>query len=222
MTHEASLHARPKQVTTPAPVGLQPLKSGSQRDSYYYVPPQYRPAHPAPLVLLLHGAGGHSHHGLDILQHLADDNGLILVAPASTGQSWDVIVERAYGTDVALIDQALTQIFNRYAVDVSRTAIGGVSDGASYALSLGVPNGDLFTHVVAFSPGFFVPSSPRGRPKIFISHGTRDNVLPIAPCSRKIVPQLEQGGYDVTYHEFNGGHTIPPETARQAVEWMLE
>ncbi len=34
------------------------------------------------------------------------------------------------------------------------TSPQGFSDGASYALSLGVPNGDLFTHIVAFSPGF--------------------------------------------------------------------
>lgn len=30
----------------------------------------------------------------------------------------------------------------------------GFSDGASYALSLGLPNGNLFSHIVAFSPGF--------------------------------------------------------------------
>ena len=33
----------------------------------------------------------------------------------------------------------------------------GFSDGASYALSLGAANGDLFTHIAAFSPGFMRP-----------------------------------------------------------------
>jgi predicted esterase len=41
--------------------------------------------------------------------------------------------------DVALIDQALSEIFNRYMVDASRLALGGFSDGASYALALGLP-----------------------------------------------------------------------------------
>lgn len=222
MTHDACLHARPGPVTRPAPIGLQPLKPGTQRDGYYYVPSRYDPAHPAPLVLLLHGAGGHAHHGLDILRHLADDYGLILVAPASTGQTWDLIIESAYGADVNLIDQSLEQIFDRYAIDASHLAIGGFSDGASYALSLGLPNGELFTHVVAFSPGFFVLETPRGQPGIFISHGTGDKVLPIDLCSRKIVPRLEGAGYDVAYHEFDGGHAIPPEIARQAVEWMMK
>lgn len=30
----------------------------------------------------------------------------------------------------------------------------GFSDGASYALSLGQPNADVFSHIIAFSPGF--------------------------------------------------------------------
>ena len=96
-------------------------------------------------------------------------------------------------------------------------AVGGFSDGASYALSLGITNGDLFTHVMAFSPGFMAPAGQMGSPRIFVSHGTRDGVLPIDRCSRKIVPQLERADYDVLYREFDGGHTISPEIALEAV-----
>ena len=52
--------------------GLRKLGLGSRRDSYLYVPPHYRPEQALPLVLLLHGAGGHAHDGLRILLHLAD------------------------------------------------------------------------------------------------------------------------------------------------------
>jgi phospholipase/carboxylesterase len=221
MDYKAALHARPGQVTTFGATGLQALAPGSKRDSYCYVPPRCNPSHPAPLVLLLHGAGGHAHHGLDILRHLADDHGLILLAPASTRYTWDVIVESDFGTDVELIDQSLRYVFDHYAIDASRLAIGGFSDGASYALSLGIPNAELFTHMIAFSPGFVVPVVPRGQPKIFISHGTKDDVLPIDSCSRKIVPRLELAGYEVTYREFDGPHVIPPDIAREAVEWLM-
>lgn len=91
-------------------------------------------------------------------------------------------------------------------------------DGASYALSLGITNEDVFTHILAFSPGFLAPVAQRGTPAVFISHGTRDAVLPIDACSRKIVPRLQRAGYDVRYREFPGGHVIPPEIAREAVE----
>jgi phospholipase/carboxylesterase len=100
-------------------------------------------------------------------------------------------------------------------------AVGGYSDGASYALSLGIANGDLFTHVLAFSPGFMAPTGQVGAPRIFVSHGTRDGWLPIERCSRRIVPQLERAGYDVTYREFEGGHVVPPEIGREAADWLV-
>jgi phospholipase/carboxylesterase len=64
----------------------------------------------------------------------------------------------------------------------------GFSDGASYALSLGLTNGDLFRHVIAFSPGFMAPAARRGEPPVFVSHITRDGVLPIGVTSHRIVP----------------------------------
>lgn len=222
MSSKPTLRARPRPTKINAPRGRHALGFSSKRDSYLYVPASYDSGHPAPLVLLLHGAGGHAQHGLELLQHLADVNGMILVAPASTSYTWDVIVEQAYGTDVALLDQALETIFSRYAIAPSRLAIGGFSDGASYALSVGLANGDLFTHIIAFSPGFVAPASPQGKPNIFISHGTRDEVLPITPCSRTIVPRLKRAGYDVTYQEFDGPHTIPRDIGQKAVDWFMK
>jgi phospholipase/carboxylesterase len=96
-------------------------------------------------------------------------------------------------------------------------ALGGFSDGASYALSLGLTNGDLFTHLIAFSPGFMAPGGEVGRPRCYVAHGTRDAVLPIDRCSRRLVPVLERAGYAVRYHEFDGPHTVPrPSPARRS------
>jgi len=195
---------------------------GAARDSYLYVPEGYRAERPVPLVLLLHGAGGHARQGLDLLRDLADAAGLLVLAPASRDRTWDLLVGRRYGPDLAMIDQALEQTFSRYTIDPAHLAIGGFSDGASYALSLGITNGDLFTHVIAFSPGFMAPAGQTGTPRIFVSHGTRDGVLPIERCSRRIVPELERGGYDVLYREFDGGHTISGEIALEAVGWFTQ
>jgi predicted esterase len=100
------------------------------------------------------------------------------------------------------------------AVDPARVAIGGFSDGATYALSLGLVNGDLFPKVVAFSPGFVVEGPVHGKPEFFVSHGTSDPILPIDQCSRIIVPALRKRGYDVTFREFDGGHEVPESVAR--------
>ena len=87
---------------------------------------------------------------------------------------------------------------------------------------MGITNGDLFTHVIAFSPGFLAPAGHTGSRWIFLSHGTDDGGLPIGRSSRRIVPELKRGGYDVFYREFDGGHTILPEIASEAVSWFTK
>jgi phospholipase/carboxylesterase len=111
-------------------------------------------------------------------------------------------------------------VFETVSVDPARIAVGGFSDGATYALSLGLVNGDLFRRVVAFSPGFIVGATPQGKPQFFISHGTADQILPIDRCSRVIAPQLQRRGYDVTFKEFDGGHQVPPDIAAEAMRWV--
>ena len=207
------------QPAATAQPGTYPLGITRGRDGLIYIPAGYKADQPMPLVVLLHGAGGDARGGLSILQSLADEFNLILLAPESRGRTWDFILD-GYGLDVAYIEQALAQTFSRYNIDASRLAVGGFSDGASYALSLGVTNGDLFTHVLSFSPGFMDASRPEGKPRIFNSHGTNDRVLPIDRCSRRLVPDLQRRGYEVIYREFDGPHTVPYDIAREAVAWF--
>ncbi len=213
------LTARPLHPTETGPTGLHPLGLDGGRDGYLYVPPSYQPTRPPPLVLMLHGAGGGGQGNVWPLLELADQAGLILLGPDSRRETWDVI-RGGYGPDVAFIDQALAQTFSRYAVDATHLAVAGFSDGASYALSLGLSNGDLFTHVLAFSPGFLAPVELVGQPRVFISHGIHDEVLPIDHCSRRLAPVLTQAGYTVHYEEFDGPHTIPPAISQTAVAWF--
>ena len=35
------------------------------------------------------------------------------------------------------------------------------------------------------------------------------------------MPRLERAAYEVTYHEFDGPHQVPPEIAQAAVAWFL-
>ncbi len=216
---EGRLEARPSGQAGVAAGGLQPLGLGSARDGLVYVPPGYNTQHPAPLVVMLHGAGGNAQHALSPFLRLADAAGMILLAPESRRETWDVLFG-GYGPDIAIMDVALGQTFERYAIDARHIAVEGFSDGASYALSVGITNGDLFTHVIAFSPGFMAPAGQEGTPRLFISHGTHDAVLPIDVCSRKIMPQIRRVGYDVLYREFDGPHTVPAEIAREAVTWF--
>lgn len=216
----AALPARPGSgpAQSPAPgqqvLGLEPV-----RDTVLYVPSGLRTGQPAPLILLLHGAGGEAAGGLALLSAHAETEGMVLAAPSSRASTWDG-VRGAFGPDVRIINQALERIFQLVPVEPRRIAVAGFSDGASYALALGLANGDLFSRVLAFSPGFVPPVPRTGRPRIFVSHGADDAVLPIDRTSRRLVPALQSEGYDVTYREFPGPHTVPAGLALEAVNWL--
>ena len=221
------LHARGRLTARPSPPsgppaagGTTPIGIGSERDGVIHAPAGYASARPCPLVVTLHGAGGSARRGLPRLQRLADEHGLLLLAVDSRGSTWDAVI-RGFGPDTGFIDAALTRVFAGYAVDPSRIAVEGFSDGASYALGLGLTNGDLFTHAIAFSPGSLPLLERNGAPAVFVSHGTADQVLPIDRCSRRIVPELERRKYPVRYVEFEGDHRVPPDIAAGAVRWFL-
>jgi predicted esterase len=204
----------------PRPTGLRPLGLEKRRDGLLYVPPSYNADQPGPLAVAFHGAGSDAERGLAPLLPLADDANMILLALDSRGRTWDIILGE-YGPDVTFLDQALTQFFVRYAVDRTRIATTGFSDGASYALGVGLMNSDLFTHIMAFSPGFIPPVRAERCTPMFISHGTQDTVLPIERCSRRIVNQMREAGCAVDYREFDGPHTVPPKIAREAMDWFV-
>ena len=218
-SRDGRFRARPKSgvSTTLAsgPLGLE--KSG--RDGVIQVPSGVPRDTPVPLLLFLHGATQSGERMLARVGAAADQAGVAVLAPDSRGTTWDAI-RGDFSDDVAFLDRALEHVFGHLAIDPTRIAIGGFSDGASYALSLGLANGDLFPRVVACSPGFIIQAPAHGHPLFFFSHGTNDQVLPIDQCSRVIVPRLQQMGYAVTFREFNGRHELPPEMAAEALRWV--
>jgi predicted esterase len=203
---------------TPA-TGLSPLGLATGRDGLLYVPTSYTPSEPLPLVVLLHGAGGSSANWFGSYAARGESARFILLAIDSRGGTWD-LVNGAYGADLRFLDRAMQATFDTCAVRPGRITLMGFSDGASYALALGLANGDVFDHVVAYSPGFLVQSHLRGKPKFFIAHGTQDTVLPIDATSRLIVPQLRGAGYSVDYTEFVGVHEVPSAISTAAFGWL--
>ncbi len=206
------LTARPGSPSLTPTVGLSDLNLGGSRNG--------TPDNPAPLFVGLHGAGGSSSDWASYPARAAA-RGMIFLAPDSRSSTWDLIRD-GFGPDVEFLDRALRYTFNRCRIDPAHLALGGFSDGASYALSLGVSNGDLFSHLVAYSPGFYAPSVPIvGSPAIYVSHGTNDGILPVGASRDVIVPNLRDAGYDVTYEEFNGGHEVPAAISESALDWFL-
>jgi phospholipase/carboxylesterase len=212
--------ARRVRAADPPRYGENPLKLGSDRDGILYIPKGYKDGTPAPLALMFHGAG-RTGRNVSYSYAIADELGIIVLAPDSRHQAtWDMLVG-GFGPDVEFIGAALKDTYARCSVDRMRMAIAGHSDGASYSLSLGIGTGETFGHIMAFSPGVMQPIEVHGKPRIFISHGISDQVMPIDVTSRQFVPRLKKLGYDVTYREYEGRHGVPNEVVREGFDWFV-
>ena len=136
----------------PLNVGLQKL---SGRNGLLYVPLSH--AEPLPLLILLHKFGGSPKEwfaGGESFAPYAEKGHFIILAPESPSASWGT-GPKTWGYDYVAINRALEEAFARCAIDRNRLAIGGFSDGASYALSLGLANGDVFGYVSRVFAGLY-------------------------------------------------------------------
>jgi phospholipase/carboxylesterase len=172
------------------------------------------------LVVVLHGAGQTPADALQAFRGGWRAPGLVLIAPKSKGETWSILRSEVDG-DLESVNLALAEAYERCDIDRSRIAVGGFSDGATYALTLGVSNGDLFPAIMALSPGGIVAGEQVGVPRVFVSHGTLDTVLPIERAGDAVVAKLRAAGYPVTYRRFRGGHEASLATSSAAVRWFL-
>lgn len=201
----------------PAYAASDELEAG--RDSSLYVPPNVRPGG-APLIVALHGAGGSGNRFLERFVTHANRTGTVVLAPDSRARTWDI--DNAIGDDARYLNGALNYVFAKHVIDRRHVCVAGYSDGATYALNVGLTNGELFTHVIAFSAGYLNVREPTPeKPRIFLSHGTRDEILPIDRCGRVIAASLRRMRYQLTWREFDGTHALPPEIVAEALRWFL-
>lgn len=216
--------ARPREgVKTTATGHINLGIAPGDRDAILHLP---KVQTPVPLLVMLHGATQNADDMFWYLGSTHEEAGVAILAPNSRGTTWDA-VGGSFGPDVDFLNLALERVFQIAAIDPARICVGGFSDGASYAIGLGLLNTDLFTMVAAFSPGF-VPEEAATqadllastKPRFFISHGTQDHILPINSCGRRIAQGLKSRGYDVTFREFDGDHEIPADVAREGMMWV--
>jgi len=219
--NDGRLTARPHAGVKTSRTGEIKLGLNSERDAILQIPKNAGQS-PLPLLVMLHGATQNAERMFRYLGSSHEEAGIAVLAPNSRDTTWDAIGSGEFGEDVKYLNRSLERVFETTAIDPARVSLGGFSDGASYALSLGLINGDFFNSIVAFSPGFVIRGDLHGQPRIFISHGTRDHILPIDGCGRRIAARLKEYGYDVTFREFDGDHEIPADVAREGLSWVLK
>lgn len=215
----AAIAAAEPPSTSPSVANLRPGLTPLKPTSYVYVPEGS--VRGVPLIVLLHGAGGDARQFIEMFKDDADKRRVVLLSLQSAGRTWPQRAPGKRQPDVDNLDSLLRMLVARPLIDPGQTIILGFSDGASYALSVGLSHPNLFRTIVAFSPGYaFAPVVPDTTQRILIAHGRRDTVLPAANV-RHMVKELEKAGYAPRVHWFNGRHEIDPDVLKAALDYAL-
>ncbi len=194
-----------------------------------------------PLLLMLHGFGSNE-EDLFSMAPMLNQNHLIVSARAPInlpwgGHAWYEIDFDNKGGKMSNIPQAkqsmklildfIEEVHQAYGTDKENVSLLGFSQGSilSYGLALSYPQ--LFKNIIALS-GYvlkdIVPAQYRKKElahlKIFASHGTQDEVLPVA-WARQGVKVLEQLEIKLEYHEYEMGHGVNQDCFNDVQRWWM-
>lgn len=205
--------------------GLVTISNGVTQ-GYLLLPESLAPGRVYPLLTVFHGAGRQDELLVRAYRDEPAARDAVFFIPRSTSPTWDLLVglDRP---DLDFLEQAYTEIYRRVRVDHRRQALIGYSDGASYALAVGLSNPRLFAAVMGWAAGFVVfdraavgPADPR--PRILLEHGTHDQVFPFEEIALRNCALLRRLGYEVELRVDEGGIHWPSRAFQPAaLDWFF-
>jgi predicted esterase len=218
-------HRPPEPAEEPPPTGFVHVEHRSSR-AFLLVPDEIDPARRYPLITVLHGAGRQDELLARAYRDEPERRQALFLIPRSSLGTWDLIASEAR-PDLDFLEYAYDLVYRRYPIDPGRQAIIGYSDGASYGLSYGLSNPQLFAAVMAWAAGFKLieegglrPEDPKAR--VFLCYGTHDQLFPFERVALPMKADLEARGYPVEFRIDEGGRHWPPsEFQPEALDWFL-
>ena len=206
--------------------GLGRVTVGEQHLAHVLAPHVIDPARRYPLLLVLHGAGRQDEMIARGLRDEPDRRQAIFVVPRSRAMTWDLIAG-GQGEDLAFIGVVLESVYRRFPIDPARHATIGFSDGASYALGIGLSNPRIFDAVMGWAAGFLAIDTnnlkPDDRkPRVLLEYGTRDQLFSFEQVALPIRELLTQLGYPLEFWVDEGGiHWPRADLMTAALDWYL-
>lgn len=182
-----------------------------------------------PLLVVLHGAGkggwdfGQMARGYEAV---ANRWNVHVLVPAALEHTWDFICE-GQRKDTDFIQSAISYARQIRAVDSSRIAVMGVSDGGSMGLSLALVNPRIFEAALIQAAGFYhdpVGTCPQEsqKPRVWLEYGTHDPVFSFEGTAKVVRDRLVETGHEVKFHAVEGGgHKARPQFVDDALQFWL-
>jgi len=208
--------------------------------SLYYIfkEPKIKSAKP-PVIILMHGVGSNEKDLFSFANQLPDSFLVIsLRAPIELGKDsyawYHLSFENgkpisnpieAEASRLMIID-FINTLKNKHAFDEKRVYLCGFSQGSIMAYSVGLTVPEKIKGIAIMSGRLLEEVKPiiAGKDKlknlkVFISHGTNDNVLPINNA-REANTYLKQLGINATYKEYPEPHTISNAMFNDLLIWL--
>ncbi len=191
---------------------IQRQRNDDRSDYTLYIPEDYSPDRPLPLIVALHGGYGRGSEYVWTWLRPARSGGYAILAPKSLGDTWDMSVP---SYDTRSVGRMFDEVTREYAIDRSRVYLTGLSDGGIFTYILGLERSELFRGLapVAGALHMVVDQMLReGRGKdtpFLVIHGVHDFIFPVT-FTRQTCTLLTQIGYNVKYEELpDWGHAFP-------------
>lgn len=194
----------------------------------------------SPLLLLLHGYGSNEEDLFSFANELPEEYFIVSArAPFDMmygSYAWYAInfdADENKFSDLGqarasrdIISRFIDELIEKYPIDKEDVTLIGFSQGCilSYAVAVSYP--EKIRRVVAMS-GYFNPEiavddyleNDFGKLKIFASHGSVDQVVPVE-WARKAEPYLKKIGIDIVYKEYPVGHGVAPQNFFDFRNWL--
>jgi predicted esterase len=196
-----------------AATGFIQRKRNNERSDYtLYIPEDYSPEKPLPLIVALHGGYGQGSEYVWTWLRSARSRGYAILAPKSFDVTWDMSVP---SSDTRSVVRMLGEVSREYSIDPARLYLTGLSDGGIFTYILGLEQPQLFRGLAVVAGVLHLTLDPmlrQGRGKdtpMLVIHGVHDFIFPVA-FTRQTCNLLTSIGYNVTYKELpEFGHAYP-------------
>ncbi len=196
-----------------APAGLiQRERNDSRSDHTLYIPEDYSPQRPMPLIVALHGGYGQGSEYVWTWMRSARSRRWALLAPKSWGNTWEMTLN---SSDARSVLTMIDEVAREYPIDPARVYLSGLSDGGIFTYILGLEHHERFRGIAPVAGALHLAADPllrAGRGKdtpIFVVHGVHDFIFPVT-FTRQTTELLRGIGYNVKYDELpEWGHAFP-------------
>ena len=189
-----------------------------------YVPEAWDGQASMPLVVALHGGSGHGRDFLWSWLREARGRNVLVLSPTAQDRTWSIM--GGADVDADRLRETIESVGTRYPVDRARVLLTGMSDGATYALLLGLRSGPPFTHLApacgVLHPLLFAGGLDRAQDfPIYLIHGALDWMFPVY-TARMGRDALLSAGARLVYREIEDlSHTYPRDENPRILEWLV-